>query len=136
MSHVHAVVWLDHREARVIDFSVDDVHKTLVRHHGGHRQIHHRAGVVGAGHSPEDVKFFHEVIDAVGDALEVLVTGPGQAKVAFRQHVDAHDKAFAKRVVGVESLDHPSDGELLNFARKYFHKVDQMIGGAGAMPGQ
>jgi hypothetical protein len=27
-------------------------------------------------------------------------------------------------VVGVESLDHPSDGELLAYAKKYFTRVD------------
>ncbi len=128
MSHVHAVIWLDHREARVIDFSADDVHKTVVRHQGGHRQVHHRAGSVGAGHSADDAHFFDAIVAATGDALEVLVTGPGQAKVAFRHHLDARHRGFASRVLGVESLDHPSDGELLAFARKYFVKADRMLG--------
>jgi len=132
MSHNHAVVWLDHREARVIDFAVDDVHKTTVRSHGGHRQIHHRAGSVSGAHSPDDQKFYDEVIAALGDAREVLVVGPGQAKVGFRHHVAQRHKALEGRIVGVETLDHPSDGELLNFARKFFLKVDQMMGSPGA----
>lgn len=132
MSHIHSVVWLDHHEARVIDFTVDDVHKTHVKHHGGHRQIHHRSGSVGAGHSAEDAKFFDEVVQAVGDALEVLIVGPGQAKVAFRKFVDDRHVALARRVVGLESLDHPSDGELLAHARKFFKKFDSMLG----LPGQ
>jgi stalled ribosome rescue protein Dom34 len=132
MSHFHSIVWLDHREARVMDFSVDDVHKAVVRHHGGHRQVHHRSGSVGTGHAPEDVKFFDEIIVAVGDAQEVLVTGPGLLKNAFRQHADARHQAWSRRIMGVETLDHPSDGELLAFARKYFQKVDRMLGTPGA----
>ncbi len=128
MSHIHAVVWLDHRDARVLDFSVDESHKTVVHHHGGHRQVHHRAGSVGAGHAPEDIRFFDEIIAALGDAQEVLLVGPGQARVAFRHHVDQHHKALAAKIVGSEVLDHPSDGELLKYARKYFVKVDQMLG--------
>ena len=33
-----------------------------------------------------------------------------------------------KRVVGVETLDHPSDRELLAYARKYFRRVDSLLG--------
>ncbi len=132
MSHIHSVVWLDHNEARVIDFSVDDVHKTHVRHHGGHRQVHHKSGSVGAGHSPEDQRFFGEVVEAIGDAAEVLVVGPGQAKVAFRKFLDERHAPVARKVVGVESMDHPSDGELLAHARRFFKKADAMLG----LPGQ
>lgn len=131
MSHIHAVVWMDHREARVIDFSVDDVHKTTVRSHAANRHIHHRAGSVSGAHSPDDLKFYDEVCTAIGDAREILIVGPAQAKVAFRHYVDQKHRDVAKRVVGVETLDHPSDGELLAYARKYFVKVDQMLGDQG-----
>ena len=69
--------------------------------------------------------FFHVSYEP---ATEVLVTGPGQAKVEFRRHVDSRHPLFAKRVLGVESLDHPSEGQLLAFARQYFLKIDQMLG--------
>lgn len=128
MSHQHAVVWLDHREARVIDFSIDDVHKAVVRHHGGHRQVHHKSGSVGSGHSKEDAAFFDEVCASLGDAGEVLLTGPGLVKTALRHHIEQRKPLLAKRVVGVETLDHPGDAELLAFARKYFDKVDRMMG--------
>jgi stalled ribosome rescue protein Dom34 len=128
MSHIHAIVWLDHREAKVVDFSMDDKHVVNVHHKGGHRQVHHKAGAMGSGHSNDDGHFFDAIVTALDDAKEVLVTGPGNAKVGFREHVAKKHAAFAKRIVGVETLDHPSEGELLAYARKYFKRVDNMLG--------
>jgi stalled ribosome rescue protein Dom34 len=128
MSHVHAVVWLDHREAKVIDFSVDDKHVVAVHHSGGHRQVHHKAGSIGSGHAPDDVHFFDAIVTALDDAREVLITGPGNAKLGLRDHVAKKHAALARRVVGVETLDHPTEGELLAYARRYFKRVDAMLG--------
>lgn len=128
MSHVHAVVWLDHHNATVIDYALDDRHVVHVHHDGGHRQVHHRAGVVGSGHSNDDRRYFDAIVAALGDSREILVTGPSTAKVAFRDHVGSHHPAVAGRIVGVETLDHPSEGELLAWARKYFERADRMLG--------
>jgi len=38
-----------------------------------------------------------------------------------RRHPD-----LAKRIAGVETVDHPSDGELLNFGRRFFRADDRM----------
>ena len=128
MSHVHAVVWLDHREAKVVDFSVDDKHVVNVHHKGGHRQVHHKAGSSGSGHSADDNHFYDQIVTALGDAQEILITGPGTAKVAFRDHVTQKHAALARRIVGVETLDHPLEGELLAHARKVFKRIDAMLG--------
>jgi stalled ribosome rescue protein Dom34 len=128
MSHVHAVVWLDHRHAKVVDFSVDDKHVVNVHHAGGHRQVHHKAGSTGAGHPADDAAFFEQIVVALADAQEILITGPGTAKAGFRDHVAKRHAALAKRIVGVETLDHPTEGELLAHARKVFKRVDAMLG--------
>lgn len=128
MSHVHAVVWLDHREAKVVDFSVDDKHVVNVHHQGGHRQVHHKAGSVGSGHSNDDAHYFDAIVTALGDAQEILITGPGTAKIGLRDHVAKKHAALAKRIVGVEALDHPTEGELLAHARKVFKRIDAMLG--------
>lgn len=128
MSHVHAVVWLDHREAKVVDFSVDDTHVVNVHHRGGHRQVHHKAGSIGSGHASDDVHFLDAIVAALGDAQEVLITGPGTAKIGLREHLAKKHAEVAKRVVGVETLDHPTEGELLAYARRHFKRIDAMLG--------
>lgn len=128
MSYQHAIVWIDHRHATVIDFMVDDQHVHLVEREGGPRRIHTKSGLPGAGKDNGDPVFFDSVVEAIGDAREVLITGPGNAKLSFRKDLEQRHAKVAKRVVGVESLDHPSNGELLAFARKYFKRFDALQG--------
>lgn len=128
MSHIHAVVWLDHREAQVIDFSIDETHTVHVKNPGSHKKVQHRGGVFGSDKRPDDGPFFDEIVTAIGDAREVLVVGPGTGKTLFKHHIDKHHAGLAKRVVGVETVDHPSEGELLAHARKVFKRIDNMLG--------
>jgi hypothetical protein len=73
-----------------------------------------------------DGQFFTEVEAALGDAKEILIVGPAGAKVELETHMKQHAKDLAACVVGIEPVDHPSDGQLLAMARKYFHASDQM----------
>ena len=67
-----------------------------------------------------------QVVDAVKDAAPFLVVGPGGAKLELIRvmHKDHHE--LEKRLVAVETIDHPTDGQLLAYARKYFRKVDAL----------
>lgn len=128
MSYQHAIVWIDHQHATVIDFAVDDKHVHLVEREGEDRRIHRKSGIPGAGKAADDPKFFDAVVQAIGNAREVLIVGPGNAKLSFNHDLERHHAKVASRVVGVESMDHPSNGELLAFARKYFKKYDALHG--------
>lgn len=132
MSHYHAVVWLDHAEARVMHIAPDDVEKSVVHPKQPHRHLHHRRGLthddaVGSGRAPEDQAYYHEVIEALAGAQEILVVGPGQAKLALIKHASAHDPLVAQKIVGVETVDHPSDGQLVAYAHRYFVAKDRML---------
>ena len=128
MSFNHAVVWLDHSEAHVLHFNVDAVENKHISAHSKHKKQHTRSGIPGAGHAPDDQKYLHEVAHAVADTREILIVGPSGAKLALMKHMQKHDPAVADKVVGVESVDHPSDGQLLAYARHYFVKADQLRG--------
>ena len=132
MDNFHAVVWIDHDEAHVIHFNRDTDEELTVRsrHRKGH--LHHKRGQVGAGRIPEDQHFFDEVAIALAGAAEILIVGPANAKDEFGKHLRTHDKALAAVVVGTERVDHPTDGQLLKFARSYFHAADQMGMGTDA----
>lgn len=126
MSHFHAVVWIDHREARVFHFSPTELDKLVIHPDRPAKQVHHKAGSVGAGHTAGDHEFLHAVADAIADAGAVLITGPGNCKAELVRHIEAHDPALKKLIAGVETVDHPSDGQLVAHARKYFKTEDRM----------
>jgi stalled ribosome rescue protein Dom34 len=127
MSHHHAVVWLDHVEAHVLHFTREDVQNKLV-HGKPHRHLHHKRGAQASGHAPEDPAFFRDIAAALDDAAEILVVGPANAKTEFVKHLEVHAPEMRKKVVAVETVDHPSDGQLLAYARKHFRAIDQMRG--------
>jgi stalled ribosome rescue protein Dom34 len=126
MTHYHAAIWIDHAQAKVYSLNRDTANEWRLRPHDQHVHLHHKAGLGDSGRAPQDQHYFHHVADAVKDAGEILITGPGTARTELMHHLQKHDPAVAKKVVGVEALDHPSDGQLLAFARKFFKASDQM----------
>jgi hypothetical protein len=56
----------------------------------------------------------------------VLITGPANAKTELVKHIERHVPTLSARIVGVETVDHPTDGELVAHARKYFKTDHQM----------
>lgn len=92
-----------------------------------HAHLHARSGAAGAGHQADDNAYYHGVVEALAGAKEILVVGPGQAKVHLIKHIHAHDPLLADKVVGVETVDHPTDGQLVAYARKYFVAKERML---------
>jgi stalled ribosome rescue protein Dom34 len=109
MTHAHAVVWLDHHEAHVIQFNAEEAESRHLKHGKG------------------DPGFYHAIAGILKGVREILVVGPGLAKQEFVKHLQSHDPAVAKAVMGVEAADHPSEGQLLAEARKFFKAKDRMI---------
>ena len=126
MSHYHAVVWIDHAEAHVMHIRPDDVEKSIVRPDTARPHLHVRAGTLGSGRAPENQSYYHEVVAALTGAREILVVGPAQAKLQLIKHIHTHDPELADKVIGVETVDHPTDGQLVAYARSYFEAKDRM----------
>jgi hypothetical protein len=125
-SHFHAVVWIDHRQARIIHFNAAMADETVVRPHNPARQVHHKANSIGSGHAAEDQDFLHRTAEAMAGAHAVLITGPANTKSELVKHINHHDPQLSAVIAGAETLDHPTDGELLDFARRYFQAHDLM----------
>ena len=125
-AHYHAVVWIDHREARVFHFNADDVDRLVLHPHDPTRHIHHKANSLGSGHAAEDEDFLHEVATAFADAGEVLIVGPANAKTELVKHIHRHDPQLIARIAGIETVDHPTDASLVAHARHYFKSADRM----------
>jgi stalled ribosome rescue protein Dom34 len=128
MSFNHSVIWIDHQEAHVIYFNPSASQSEVIKTKSTHTNLHHKSGSVSGAHSVADHHFLHEVIQAVKESKEILIVGPGSAKLELMKHANRHDHVIAEKVVGIETVDHPSDGQLLAYAKKYFVKVDALKG--------
>lgn len=126
MQHYHAVVWLDHREAKVFFFDRNSVDEADLASKDPHHHLHHRKGNVSGKRSAQDEHFLHEIVEALKPAEEWLILGPGAAKLELVKHVHKHDAGFADHIVGVESADHPSDRQVIAHARSYFKAADRL----------
>ena len=126
MQNYHAVVWLDHREAKVFFFDRHAVAEIDLRTANPNAHLHHHAGSMSGKRTPEDQAYFHHVVEALKPATEWLITGPGSAKLELIKHIHKHDHTLSDRVVGVESSDHPTDKQIVAHARTYFKAADQM----------
>ena len=123
--HFHAVMWIDHREARVFHFGRHDVESLVLHPERPTRQVHHKSNTIGSGHEVLASEFLHAA-QSISDAGAVLITGPGSAKTELMTHIEKHNPKLVKLILGVETVDHPSDGQLVAYARKYFKSADQM----------
>ncbi|MDB5651077.1 MAG: uncharacterized protein JWL62_2597 [Hyphomicrobiales bacterium] len=123
-THYHAVIWIDHSEARVFHFNASEVESLVLHPHNPTHHIHHKADEVGSRHAADDQKFLHAVAHSVADAQEILITGPAGTKTALVKHISKHDNALLDRIVGVESSDHPTDSQIVAHARHYFAGAD------------
>jgi len=126
MSHSHAIVWMDSKEARIFRFNASDVQSEHIRSHNPFRQVHHKAGVIGAGHMTLDTGFFDHILEALQGTTEWLLAGPSAGKLALVKHIETHRPEMRASLVGVETMDHPTDGELLDHARRAFKAIDRM----------
>ena len=120
----HVAVWIDHQEAKIygIDAKNVDAIKIDAPHH-----VHRYPTVTAEHNHPADAPHFYaDVVRALEDAQEILIVGPGNAKLGLIKYVHKHHPALEPKVIGVETVDHPSDGQLVAYARQYFHASDRI----------
>jgi stalled ribosome rescue protein Dom34 len=117
----HAVALIDHQHAQVLQFDAEHVQPHKIKAHG-HDSRHHGSTV------RTEHEYFGEVCDALAGVAEVLVTGSHTAQADFRHYVEKHRPALLPQIAGWETVDHPTDGQLVALARQFFLKHDRMAG--------
>ena len=124
--HFHAIVWIDHHQAKIFCFNADGIDHAVVRPHNRTVHLHHKANTIGSGHAPVDKDFLGRVAQALAGAGTILIVGPAGAKTELANHLAAHVPDLSARVAAVEPVDHPGEGELLALARRFFRANDRM----------
>lgn len=121
----HAIVWIDHQEAKIFHFNASEVDRVVIRPHDPTRRIRREANSIGGDDAPADRDFFEHVAEAITDPKAILITGPSSTKSELVTHLAHHHPDLAQRIAGVETIDHPGDGAFLAVARIYFKTEDR-----------
>jgi stalled ribosome rescue protein Dom34 len=119
MSHYHAVVWIDHHNAFIHQFSAAEVETSRVRDHSHYTRQH--GSDVRAIH-----EFYAEVCDALKGVPEILVTGARQSHADFRHYVEKHRPHLMPSIRGWEVSERLSDAQLVALGRKYFDQLNRV----------
>lgn len=116
------VVWMDTEHAKLFHIGGEKIAPTIVSRH----EVRHHSA-----HEPEmkqhHEKLYKELTEHLKDAGEILLLGPGVAKNQFQHFLKERAHAhLADKVVGVENADHPSDSQILDYAKRFFKKYDAL----------
>jgi stalled ribosome rescue protein Dom34 len=116
----HAIVWIDHLNARVFYVGLTGVDEVVLHAHLSTEHLHHKANTIGSGHAADDPHFLGEVASALAQSGEILIIGPGGEKASFHHYLQKHHPKIAAAVVSVEAADHPSDAQIVALAKRHF----------------
>lgn len=131
-NHFHAMVWIDHREAKVFHFDAEHDEEVVVRNSHGHQHLHHKVNSADSGHVAVDKEYLRRVVEEIAAAGAILIVGPGSAKTELRSFTEHSRPDVARKIRAVQTLDHPTEGQLLALGRKFFVADDRMQGNAAS----
>lgn len=112
------VVWMDSRDAQIFSLAASGIEKSKLEkseldHHTHNKKDH--------DHDSNSEHYYHDLAIRLKDADKLLIMGPGLAKNKFKTHLEAHHhQTLAKKIVGIENADHPTDNQIFAIARKFF----------------
>ena len=126
-------LWIDHRKAVIV--AIVGEGKEIVLTMKSHMEPHAR--FAGGSRSTanqsleatsEDMRdrrfadhlntFYDEVISYIGEPQAILVFGPGEAKGELERRLES--KGLGRRIVGVETVDKMTDGQIAAKVRQRF----------------
>ena len=127
-SNRHVVVWIDHSEARIFHVDAEKIDEKSLQAPTHHVHRHPKGATAEHNHPDDAHRYFRDVAAALEGAGRVLVVGPSTAKLQFIHYAYKHDRTLEPRIAGVETVDHPTDGQLVAYAKRYFAADDRMQG--------
>jgi hypothetical protein len=110
-----AVVWIDQQQARIVHLRPDRVDETEVLAPHAHVHRHPKGSAEPHQHPDDQQHFFFDVVQALAN-----VVGPSTAKLHFYRYLHEHRHALEPKVVGIETVDRPTDKQLVAYAIRYF----------------
>jgi stalled ribosome rescue protein Dom34 len=118
------VIWIDRERANLYLLSAEDFErKSVTAKHASH----HTHREENLDHQKQECQLFLKVVDQLKDMDKLLILGPGVAKYHLQVYLMEHFPALARKIVGCETTDHPSDAQIAAYARKYFELEEPSV---------
>ena len=123
----HAVIWIDHQEARVFH-----VHPDCDRRHNDPGAAASSPAASQRAWRGQRAPPMMRVDSSARwrepsmASMPFSSSAPPQPKLELFKYLHEHDRRLAEKVVGVESAYHPTDGENIARAKNYFIASDRM----------
>jgi hypothetical protein len=118
--HNHAVVWIDHRTAKIFYLGLDSADERKIDAKLENEHLHHKANTIGSGKTHDDPTFFPRIDEALAHCEAVLLVGPGNEKILLLKHLGESSGSHKGRDLHAEPADHPSDREIIALGRRHF----------------
>ena len=122
-------LWIDHRET-VIVILTDEGEET--RRIESDIEKHVRFSGGAQTDMAEDMrdrrftnhlnKYYDAVISHIREADSILIFGPGEAKVEFKNRLES--EGLGGRIVGIETVDKMTDRQIAAKVRQCFHPIN------------
>ena len=118
-------IWIDHKKAVIVSAGADGVTiKTLESEIGAHP---HFSGQQDGGgekkyeqrHGQHLDRYYDEVIDHLADPDELLILGPGEAKLELKEHL-RRSKAHSECTVDIATTDKLTDPQIVAKVKEHF----------------
>ena len=114
------ILFIDSDHAKFFNLNPGKIESTELKKH----EVKHHTG--SEKNEEHEHHFFHEVATHLKGVSELLIVGPGLAKNKFKTHLETHHHHdVAKSVVGMETIDHPTDPQIVAVGKKFFKTYDQ-----------
>jgi hypothetical protein len=126
-------LWIDHKQAIIVTMTAtgeniqelpSEVEKQLQRSGDSPLEGSYEAQKVPADDHRQRAftehlnTYYDAVITSLGEAEAILIFGPGEAKLELKKRLEKHH--LASRIVGVETVDKMTHGQIAAKARAFF----------------
>lgn len=114
-------VWLDGTQAKIFHVRPTTFDESTVESPSLHVHRHPKDQLTRTHAHPDDEhRFFHEIAGQLTGSEQILLLGPSVTKLHFLRYLRVKAPPIEARVVGLETVGHPSDRQIVAHVRAYF----------------
>jgi stalled ribosome rescue protein Dom34 len=113
-------LWIDHKEARICRIDPQELASVCAK------TLHSKQSEEWRAEHSAQRRFFNEVASSLKGTDALLILGPSASKLDFVTYLQTHEPLLESKIVAVETVDQPSDSQLLAHVRHYFRNSDSV----------